>query len=86
MAVVPIVSHAAQDADDDGKAAGSALIDTDQLVQMQDLIKDTNSNLELFFLAIGATGFSDLTVAQWKVGMAKLREKRRRALEKAEGP
>ena len=34
--VVPIVSHAPQDADDDGKAAGSALIDGDQLVQVQE--------------------------------------------------
>ena len=66
--------------------ADAGLIDTDQLVQMQDLLKETNSNLELFFLAIGATGFSDLTVKQWQTGMAKLREKRRRALEKAEQP
>ena len=47
--------------DDDAQSVGGAdagLIDTDQLVQMQDLLKETNSNLELFFLAIGATGFS----------------------------
>ena len=61
----------------------SGLIDSDQLIQMHHLIKDTKSNLELFFLTIGATGFSDMTVRQWKAGMAKLREKQRRALEKA---
>ena len=45
---------------------------------MHHLITDTESNLELFFLTIGATGFSDRTVRQWKAGMAKLREKQRR--------
>ena len=86
-----LVGIAGEGDDDDGNAASAkpadlSLIDSDQLVQMQDLIKDTNSNLELFFLTIGATGFSDMTVRQWKAGMAKLREKQRRALEKADQP
>ena len=92
-----LVGIAGEGDDDDGNAASaksstnaqpgdSGPIDSDQLIQMQDLIKDTKSNLELFFLTIGATGFSDMTVRQWKAGMAKLREKQRRALEKADQP
>ena len=92
-----LVGIAGEGDDDDGNAASaksstnaqpgdSGLIDSDQLIQMQDLIKDTKSNLELFLLTIGATGFSDMTVRQWKAGMAKLREKQRRALEKADQP
>ena len=81
-----IVGIAGEGDDDDGNAASAkgvnaSLIDSDQLVQMQDLLQDTKtSNLEAFFLATGALGFSDMTVPQWKVGMAKLREKQRRML------
>ena len=85
-AVVPIVSHAPQDADDDGRAAGSALIDGDQLVQVQQLLKETESDLTIFFETLGATGFSDLTVAQWKRGVALLNEKKRRTAQKAAKP
>jgi ERF superfamily len=74
--------------DDDAQSAGGAdsgFIDTDQLVQMQDLLKETKtSNLEAFFLATGAAGFSNMTVPQWNTGMAKLREKQRRAALEAE--
>jgi len=86
MAVLPIVSHAPQDADDDGKAAGSALIDDGQLIQVQELLKDTESDLAIFFDTLGATGFPDMTVAQWKRGVALLNEKKRRAAKKAARP
>ena len=84
-----LVGIAGDDDDDDGAAASAkgvnaSLIDADQLVAMQDLLTETKtSNLEAFFLATGATGFSDMTVPQWNTGMAKLREKRRRAYEKS---
>jgi hypothetical protein len=87
-----LVGIAGEGDDDDGNAASAkgvnaSLIDSDQLVQMQDLLQDTKtSNLEAFFLATGATGFSDMTVPQWKTGMAKLREKQRRAALKADQP
>ena len=87
-----LVGIAGEGDDDDGNAASAkgvnaSLIDSDQLVQMQDLLTETKtSNLEAFFLATGATGFSDMTVPQWKVGMAKLREKQRRAFEKTLQP
>ena len=79
MAVVPIVSHAPQDADDDGRAAGSALIDNDQTIQMQQMLEETKSDLSIFFDTLGTTGFNDMTVKQWKRGMALLNEKKRRA-------
>jgi hypothetical protein len=86
MAVLPIVSHAPQDADDDGKAAGSALIDGEQLIQMQQLLEETKSDLAIFFDTLGATGFSDMTVKQFKRGVALLNEKKRRTAKKAAQP
>lgn len=83
MAVLPIVSHAPQDADDDGKGAGSALIDGDQLVQVQELLKDTQTDLEMFFDKCGCEGFSDMTVKQWKWGVARLKDKKRIEAQKA---
>lgn len=77
MAVLPIVSHAPQDADDDGKAAGAALIDGDQLVQVQELLKETQTDLVTFFDKVGCTGFSDMTVKQWKWAVARLKDKKR---------
>jgi hypothetical protein len=79
MAVLPIVSHAPQDADDDGKLAGAALIDGDQLAHIQQLLTETKSNLEIFFGTVGTVGFGDMTVRQWKRGVALLNEKKRRA-------
>jgi hypothetical protein len=86
MAVVPIVSHAPQDADDDGKAAGAAPIDADQLVKVQELLEETKSDVAVFFDTLGASGFADLTVAQWKRGVALLNEKKRRTAKKAASP
>jgi hypothetical protein len=86
MAVLPIVSHAPQDADDDGKVAGAALIDGEQLIQMQQLLEETKSDLAIFFDTLGATGFSDMTVKQFKRGVALLNEKKRRTAKKAAQP
>ena len=82
MAVLPIVSHAPQDADDDGKAAGKALIGADELAMVQQLLNETKSDQAIFFETLGAIGFSDLTVAQWKRGVALLNEKKRRMAAK----
>jgi hypothetical protein len=65
--------------DDDGKSAGEALIDADQLAQVQQLLDETKSDLAIFFDTLGATGFTDLNVKQWKRGVALLEEKKRRA-------
>jgi hypothetical protein len=77
MAVLPIVSHAPQDADDDGKAAGAALIDADQLAKVQELLKETQTDLATFFDKVGCEGFSDMTVKQWKWAVARLKDKKR---------
>ena len=87
-----LVGIAGEGDDDDGNAASAkgvnaSLIDSDQLVPMQDL-PDGNQDEQSGerFLATGAVGFSDMTVPQWNTGMAKLREKRRRAFEKSSQP
>ena len=87
-----LVGIAGEGDDDDGNAASAKGVQR-QPDRLRPARPDAgphqghqDSNLELFFLAIGATGFSDMTVRQWKTGMAKLREKQRRALEKAEQP
>ena len=82
-AVVPIVSHAPQDADDDGKAAGSALIDGDQLVQVQELLKETQMDPAEFFEKVGCVGYSDMTVKQWKWAVARLKDRKQRRIEAA---
>jgi hypothetical protein len=75
--------------DDDGRGGGDpdlALIDADQLAQVQQLLDETKSDLAVFFDTLGATGFSDLNVKQWKRGVALLEEKKRRAAKKAAQP
>jgi hypothetical protein len=72
--------------DDDGRGGGDpdlAVIDNDQLLQMQQVLEDTKSDLSIFFDTLGTTGFNDMTVRQWKRGMALLQEKQRRAAKKA---
>jgi len=79
MAVLPIVSHAPQDADDDGKAAGDAPIDVDQISFIEQQLRDTESDVEKFLVTIGASAVSAMTLAQFKRGVALLSEKKRRA-------
>ena len=67
--------------DDDGrlgKDEDEQLIDADQLAQIQQLLTETKSNQGLFFLTIGCVGFSDMTVPQYRKGLALLNEKKRR--------
>jgi len=75
--------------DDDGQGAidaESAPIDADQLLQMQQFLEETKSDLSIFFDTLGVTGFNDMTVKHWKRGMALLQEKQRRAAKKAARP
>ena len=69
--------------DDDGRLGkdedgDGGMIDGDQLAQMQQLIAETKSNVGVFFLTLNCVGFSDMTTAQWKRGIALLNEKKRR--------
>jgi hypothetical protein len=77
---------AGENDDDDGNAASSKykdendgpLIDADQLAQIRELLAETESNVGVFFLTIGCIGFSDMTVPQYRKGLALLNEKKRR--------
>lgn len=72
--------------DDDGRGGGDTdaeLIDGDQLVQIQQLLEETESNVGVFFLTLRCVGFSDMTVTQWKRGMGLLEEKKRRRAKAA---
>ena len=84
MAVLPIVSHAPQDGDDDGRAAGSAPADIDAIAQVQQLLTETGSDLAKFLEWVGAAEVAALTAAQAKRGAAFLEEKKRRAKATAE--
>jgi hypothetical protein len=67
--------------DDDGrlgKDEDEPLIDADQLAQIQEMLAETKSNVGVFFLTIGCVGFSDMTVPQYRKGIALLNEKKRR--------
>jgi hypothetical protein len=83
MAVLPIVSHAPQDADDDGHAAGSPKIDVDQLAYVEQLLRDTASNVKVFLETLGAAELGELNVKQFKRGVSMLEEKKRRAAKAA---
>jgi hypothetical protein len=76
---------AGENDDDDGNAAtdkykdeGGPLIDADQLAQIRELLAETESNVGVFFLTLGCVGFSDMTVPQYRKGLALLNEKKRR--------
>jgi hypothetical protein len=79
MAVLPIVSHAPQDADDDGDATSKAPIDADQVAYIETQVRDTESNMPKFLANIGAPSVADMTIAQYKRAVALLNEKKRRA-------
>ena len=81
----PMVGIAGADDDDDGNAASGKgkeedgpLIDEDQVAEIQELLAETKSNVGVFFLTLGCTTFSDMTVPQYRKGIALLNEKRRR--------
>ena len=81
----PMVGIAGADDDDDGNAASGKgkeedgpLIDEDQVAEIQELLSETKSNVGVFFLTLGCTTFSDMTVPQYRKGIALLNEKKRR--------
>jgi ERF superfamily protein len=79
MAVLPIVSHAPQDADDDGKAAGDAVIGLEEILLLEQQLRDTDSDQAKFLEKLGAESLAAMTVSQFKRGKALLAEKKRRA-------
>jgi ERF superfamily len=83
MAVLPIVSHAPQDADDDGMKAGSVTIDADQLAYISQQLRDTSSDIAKFLDTVGAPSLEALTVKQYQAGLAQIQAKKRQAAERA---
>ena len=78
MAVLPIVSHAPEDADDDGEASGRALIDVDQVAFIEQQIRDTGSDVEKFLKTIGAASVSAITQGQYRRAIGLLNMKKRK--------
>jgi hypothetical protein len=83
MAVLPIVSHAPDDADDDGMKAGAVTIDADQLAYISQQLRDTSSDIAKFLDTIGAESLEALTVKQYQAGLTQIQAKKRQAAEKA---
>ena len=76
---------AGENDDDDGNAASGKgkeedgpLIDADQLAQVQQLLTETKSNLEIFFDTLGVNTFSDMSVKHYQRALVLLNEKKRR--------
>lgn len=80
-AVLPIVSHAPQDADDDGRAAGAVTIDGDQRAYIDQLLSETSTEVAKLLDRVGAppdATTADLTVEQYQRGISLLIQKRAR--------
>ncbi len=85
MAVLPIASHAPQDRDDDGKAAGGPeTINQEQLETLRHEIIDTDSDIPTFLDFFKVAKLDDLPVASFEQAMKMLDEKRRRATKQKE--
>jgi hypothetical protein len=78
---------AGENDDDDGNAASGKgkeddeddiPIDTRQLAQVQELLTETKSNLEIFFDTLGVSTFSDMSVKHYQRALVLLNEKKRR--------
>ncbi len=79
-AILPIVSHAPQDADDDGRAAGAAAtIDADQIADIETRLRDTESDVSKFLVWVDAKSVDAMTIAQYKKAVSMLADKARRA-------
>jgi hypothetical protein len=75
-----LVGIAGADEDDDGNAASTAspLIDVDQIAFVEQLVRDTDSNLTAFLAVVGAPSVAEMTVEQFKRAISMLEQKKRR--------
>ena len=79
-ALLPIVSHAPQDRDDDGRAAGSGSTITDEQVErLQREIMDTDSDLPKFLAHMKVETLAEIPAARFDAAMQALSRKRRQA-------
>lgn len=65
--------------DDDGQGGDDPLIAMDDVIYLETLIRDTESDLALFLANIGAPSIAEMTLSQFKRGSTLLNEKKRRA-------
>jgi hypothetical protein len=70
--------------DDDAQSVSSSKIDADQLAYVEQLLRDTASDVKKFLLTLNCDDISNLTVEQYKKGVALLEEKKRRAARAAQ--
>jgi hypothetical protein len=87
LALLAIVSHAPQDADDDGRASGKppgALTEA-QIAEINALIDDTNSEPSGMLKYVGAASIEGMTPAQYAKAKAALLKKKQIVAAKASG-
>jgi hypothetical protein len=70
---------AARDDDGAGGAPEDPAIEPDDVVYIETLIRDTESNLAIFLETIGAPSIAEMRLSQFKRAAALLNEKKRRA-------
>ena len=70
---------AARDDDGAGGMPEDPVIEPDDVVYIETLIRDTESNLAIFLETIGAPAIADMRMSQFKRAVALLNEKKRRA-------
>lgn len=78
LSLLNITSHAPQDADDDGKAAGVGdTIDADQIAYLEQLIQDTQSVRAAFLKACKVQRMEDLTLDHYKAALERFAMKKK---------
>jgi hypothetical protein len=85
LALLPIASHAPQDADDDGKAAGDEVISLEEILLIEQQLRDTGTDQVKFLNHFHAESLAAMTVTQFKEAKRHLAEKKRRANAAAAG-
>jgi hypothetical protein len=67
--------------DDDGSGGGPAdpVIEDEDVLYVEQLVRDTESNLPVFLETIGAPAIAEMRMSQFKRAVALLNEKKRRA-------
>jgi hypothetical protein len=65
--------------DDDGQGGDDPIIALDDVIYLETLIRDTESDLPKFLENIGAPTIAEMTMSQFKRAATLLNEKKRRA-------
>jgi hypothetical protein len=78
--VLPIVSHAAEDADDDGDASGRRIIGVDEIAFVEQQLRDKGGALEQLLAKVGAPSLVEMTADQYRAALEAIeaRSKKRK--------